>query len=106
MGWEWTSWHSVSVQSGSATSKIVDLREKDWQRHAHVLREGIRENIWSKGPKPNLRFEMQGLEDTLDYEKTRAAMDPNTTFFEKGILRTVLTGAVLTPARCVAAKRL
>ena len=106
LGWEWNSWHSLRVRTSSATFKIVDLREKEWQRHAHFLREGIRFNIWSRGKSPNLRFDMQGIEDILDYEKTRAAMDPNMTFLQKGTLRTVLTGAVFTPARRVAATKL
>jgi hypothetical protein len=106
LGWTWASWSTIRIRTGSVAYCTLDLAVGEWNRHAHVLREGIRYHIWRTAPAPGDRYDMQGIGDCLDYDRTRAPFDSTMTFFDRGVLRTILAGALVTPARLVAGGRL
>lgn len=113
VGWKWKAAFTISVDSPPAPDAAhapnvidVDLTAMPWGEAAHHLREALRCKMWRELVK-NPRWDLRGLDAGIDYKRTRLLLNSSTlSFLRKGFLRTILAGAVWTPSRMLAGRRL
>ena len=104
-GWKWIAPFCLLIEGKNGNIRI-DIENDEWQAAAHGLREACRWKLL-QDPKLHERWDLRGTENGIDYNQSRQLLcSSQLSFLQKGYLRTLLTGAVWTPSRMLAAKRL
>eukprot|EP00973_Karenia_brevis_P026308 3628384-Karenia_brevis.AAC.1 len=100
LGWSWPSPCTVVDDMGGA----VDLRTVERQELLHMVREALRRFLWTRAA--NRRGDMQGIEQGVDREASVALLkSKHVSDYDKGILRSILSGAFWTCHRLARAKK-
>ena len=109
-GWTWTSATTIRTpDTVMGPGTVLDFEDPNWGKLAHDIRTHLWHSMMDKGTFGE-RWDMKGAEDGVDIEKTRHLLIGKGRYelqpYERGALRSVLTGAVLTPSRKLAAGQL
>ena len=102
-GWNWNEPTKIEAPDTiMGRGECIDLGDPNWSAVAHRARNHIRASIL-QGATFDKRWDMQGAESGLDLEKARVVINDRRRagldHYQLGTLRSILTGAVLTPAR-------
>jgi len=102
VGWSWISPFCIETSQGN----VIDIENQPWKECAHRFREALRDKLL-KDPKVCQRFDMRGLDNGVDYKKSRQLLQSQKlSFLQREILRTILAGALMTPSRWKAANKM
>eukprot|EP00973_Karenia_brevis_P061990 8622423-Karenia_brevis.AAC.1 len=94
LGWEWPEPY-VFVSAVGQRLQILEMSAAHWQ---HEVREAQRLDLWRRASLR--RPDMYGIGDGIDRVATTSLLHSNAlNDFEKGVLRSILTGAMVTQHR-------
>ena len=103
--WDWTQPFILQVPTPNGRTTI-NLQTQTWKDAAHVLRDAGRWNHIVQ-ELPRNRWNLHGIERGIDYEQTRKLLtSKHLSFLQRGYLRTIVAGSIMTPSRWLAAGRL
>lgn len=108
MRWQWQSPFTFELPSPQQAGGHITLNfeTQPWPAIAHHIREGCRHHLLSK-PELAKRWDMKGIEVGIDFKLTRHLCSGSSlSFLQRGILRTIISGALWTPSRMLAGGRL
>eukprot|EP00973_Karenia_brevis_P046786 6492009-Karenia_brevis.AAC.1 len=93
LGWRWKDPYTFTLLDGHDVN-ILDCELAEW---AHLVRDGARRALWIKASKR--RADMQGIEFGIDRFATQSAMLRCRSSYRMGMLRSIISGAVMTQDR-------
>jgi len=107
-GGQWHAYNIIALPDADGIMQDHDFLTLAWKDFRHHLRVAIRRKLMQR-PEFKTRFDMLGAQDGINFELTRfllTSAKSTLSFLERGILRTVLAGAVWTPSRQLAANKI
>ena len=104
-GWTWHEPFKLKIYDYDG-ERVVDIEEDDWPELKHNIRAAMRYNLL-QDEALHQRWDLRGLRGGVDYEKTRSVLESSVlSWLQKGMLRTIMCGAVWTPSRMMKASLL